>query len=355
MSSFNNNEAVSWHRRVLPGSIQAYAFATLCVALGSLLHWGIGLISEDSQVFTTFYPAVLFAALVGGAGAGVYAALLSGITAWWAFMPPHFALFPLTSGLAISLLIYFFTCSLIVWAADHYRRLTKRLEDEEKFRKLTVEELAHRLKNKIATIQAIISFQLRDDPQTREAIIGRLSALSATDDLILEAQGQGARLREILAAELGPYEVSRIAITGPVILLSPKLATTMALLVHELATNAAKYGALSSATGQVAISWSLSGERLNFEWRESGGPAIRPPTKIGFGMRLLSQARTQFGGVVETKFEATGLLCKMNITLPENVTAGPDNGSAVPHAVGFGGDGSRKGGSNVALVASQNF
>jgi K+-sensing histidine kinase KdpD len=188
MSSFNNNEAVSWHRRVLPGSIQAYAFATLCVALGSLLHWGIGLISEDSQVFTTFYPAVLFAALVGGAGAGVYAALLSGITAWWAFMPPHFALFPLTSGLAISLLIYFFACSLIVWAADHYRRLTKRLEDEEKFRKLTVEELAHRLKNKIATIQAIISFQLRDDPQTREAIIGRLSALSATDDLILEAQ-----------------------------------------------------------------------------------------------------------------------------------------------------------------------
>ena len=72
-------------------------------------------------------------------------------------------------------------------------------------------------------------------------------------------------------------------------------------------------------------------------------------------MRLLSQALTQFGGVVETKFEATGLLCKMNITLPENVTAGPDNGSAVPHAVGFGGDGSRKGGSNVALVASQNF
>ena len=127
---------------------------------------------------------------------------------------------------------------------------------------MAVEELAHRLKNKIATIQAIISLQLRDSPQTRDAIMGRLIALSATDDLIMETQGQGARLPEILAAELGPYEASRIAVEGPVVLLSPKLATTMALLVHELTTNSAKYGALSSAAGQVAIRWSLSGTRF---------------------------------------------------------------------------------------------
>jgi two-component sensor histidine kinase len=159
--------------------------------------------------------------------------------------------------------------------------------------------------------------------------MGRLSALSATDDLILETQGQGARLREILAAELSPYEISRIAIAGPVVLLSPKLATTMALLVHELATNAAKYGALSSATGRVAISWSHFDGRMNFEWRESGGPVVGTPTKTGFGMRLLSQALTQFEGVVETKFEPTGLLCKMSLALPENTTTGPDNGSTV--------------------------
>jgi K+-sensing histidine kinase KdpD len=245
--------------------MQAYVFSTFCVALAALLHWGIGLISEDTQVFTTFYPAVLFAALVGGVGAGIYAAILGGVITWWAFMPPHFVFFPLTSGQAISLLIYLFASLLIVWAADHYRRLTKRLEDEEKFRKLTVEELAHRLKNKIATIQAIISLELHDLPQKRDAIVGRLTALSATDDLILETQGQGARLREIIATELGPYEASRIAIAGPVILLPPQLAMTMALLVHELATNAAKYGALSSATGRVAISWSLSDGQLKLE------------------------------------------------------------------------------------------
>ena len=121
-------------------------------------------------------------------------------------MVPHFAFLLKTTEELTSLLIYLFASLLIVWAADHYRRLTKRLEDEEKFRKLAVEELAHRLKNKIATIQSIISFKLRDNPQARDAIIGCLTALSGTDDLILATQGQGARLRDILSAELGPYE-----------------------------------------------------------------------------------------------------------------------------------------------------
>jgi two-component sensor histidine kinase len=335
-SSPVNSSPVKWHRRVLPGSIQAYVFSTFCVALAGLLHGGIWLISEDTQVFTTFYPAVLFAALIGGVGAGTYAAILSGIIAWWAFMPPHFAFFPLPTGQAISLLIYLSASLLIVWAADHYRRLTNRLEDEEKFRKLTVEELAHRLKNKIATIQAIISMELHDIPQKRAAIIGRLTALAATDDLILETQGQGAGLREILSTELAPYEASRIAIAGPGILLSPKLAMTMALLVHELATNAAKYGALSSATGRVTIGWSLSDGHLNLEWRESGGPVVNTPTKTGFGMRLLSQALTQFEGVVETDYEATGLLCKMNVTLPENTNIGPGETPSGEEIVGYG-------------------
>ena len=310
---------LKWH--MSPGSSGAYAFATLCVAVASLLHWGLGLITEDHQHFTTYYPAVLFAALLGGAGAGVYAAVLSGIIAWWAFMVPHFAFLLRTTEEVISLLIYLFASLLIVWAADHYRRLTKRLEDEEKFRKLAVEELAHRLKNKIATIQSIISFKLRDNPQARDAIIGCLTALSGTDDLILATQGQGARLRDILSAELGPYETSRIAIEGPIVFLSPKLAMTMALLVHELATNSAKYGSLSVATGKVAICWSLCDTRLGLEWRESGGPIITTPTKRGFGTRLLSLALDQFGGAVETTFEPTGLICKLIVVLPEKYTA----------------------------------
>ncbi len=305
--------------RISLGSGGAYAFATLCVAIATLLHWSFGLISEDNQHFTTYYPAVLFAALVGGVGAGIFAALLSGIIAWWAFMAPHFVFLARAPGQVESTLIYLFASSLIVWGADRYRRLTERLQDEEKFRKLAVEELAHRLKNKIATIQSIISYQLRDSPQTRDAIIGRLSALSATDDLILEAQGQGAHLRDILSTELGPYEPCRIAVDGPITLLSPKLAMTMALLVHELATNSAKYGALSVPTGKITICWSLSEARLDLEWRESGGPIVTPPISRGFGMRLLSRALDQFEGTVEITFEPTGLVCKLGATLPGDI------------------------------------
>ena len=176
---------MNWPSRVRPGSAEAYAFATMCVVIASLARWGLGLLSEGILVFATYYPAVLFSALIGGVWVGTFAAILGGIIGWWAFMPPQVGFSPLTLGQQISLLTYLVASLLIVWGADHYRRLRQRLEDEEKFRKLTVDELAHRLKNKLATIQSIISFQLRDDPQIRDAILSRLTALSATDDLIM--------------------------------------------------------------------------------------------------------------------------------------------------------------------------
>ena len=195
---------------------------------------------------------------------------------------------------------------------------SKFRKDEEKFRKLAVDELAHRLKNKLATIQSIISFQLRDDPQIRDAILSRLTALSATDDLIMATQGQGARLRDILSAELRPYEVSRVSMEGPDVLLPSKLALMMALLVHELATNAAKYGALSSSVGNLSIRWSLADARLDLDWRESGGPAVTAPIHRGFGTRLFSRALEQFGGAVEATFATTRLICKLSLVLPES-------------------------------------
>lgn len=125
---------------------RGYVFATLCVGIASLLRWGLGLVSENILPLPTFYPAVLFSALIGGAGPGVFAAVLGGLIGWWAFMPPHFTFFPVTFGQQIGLSMYFFASLLIVWGADHYRKITKRLEDEEKFRNLAVDELAHRLK-----------------------------------------------------------------------------------------------------------------------------------------------------------------------------------------------------------------
>lgn len=142
---------------------------------------------------------------------------------------------------------------------------------------LAVEELAHRLKNKIASIQSIISYQLREQPQLRDDIVTRLIALSATDDLIMAAQGRGASLRAILCT-------ARIYIEGPDIILTPTLALTMTLIVHELATNAAKYGALSCSAGKLSIHWSLADNMLSLTWQVTGSLA----NSSGFWVALIS-------------------------------------------------------------------
>src|SRR5690348_11715537 len=116
-------------------------------------------------------------------------------------------------------------------------------------------------------VDSIISYQLRDQPQLKANIIDRLVALSSTDDLIMATQGRGASIRDLLSTELGAYEVARIRMDGPDIFLPPRFAMMLALLVHELATNAAKYGALSSPTGSLSVQWSLSGELWKLEWR----------------------------------------------------------------------------------------
>jgi two-component sensor histidine kinase len=272
---------------------------------------------EGIVPFATFFPAVLLAGLVGGIGPGIFAALLGGAIGWWTFLSPPMTFFPLQVGQVISLIAYLITCLIIVWAAEHYRRLTKRLEDEQKFRELAVDELAHRLKNKVATIQSIVSLRLREAPQARDEIVKCLGSLKATDDLIIAAQGQGASLGDIMAAELRPYDAARISIEGPEILLSPKLALMMALLFHELATNAAKYGALSQSAGKISVRWSHSDPWLNLEWQESGGPPVTIPNHRGFGTRLFLRALEQFGGKVDATFASTGLVCKLSVPLSD--------------------------------------
>jgi two-component sensor histidine kinase len=308
---------VKFWKLISAGSAEAYAFAIVCVALAAAVRWVAGLWFEGIVPFATFFPAVLLAALIGGIGPGILAAIAGGLIGWWAFLPPSMTFFPLKPGQVISLIAYLITCLILVWAAEHYRKLTKRLEDEQNFRELAVEELAHRLKNKVATIQSIVSLRLREDPQARDEIVNCLGSLRATDDLIIAAQGKGARIGDILSAELRPYDVARISVDGPEILLSPKLALTMALLFHELATNAAKYGALSQSVGKISVRWSHSDPWLNLEWRESEGPPVTVPSHRGFGTRLFLRALEQFGGKVEATFASTGLVCKLSVPLSD--------------------------------------
>lgn len=117
--------------------------------------------------------------------------------------------------------------------------------------------------------------------------------------------------------------MSRVSIDGPNVLLPPKYALTVALLVHELATNSAKYGSLSMPDGHVALRSNILDEVLRLEWRETGGPPVKPPTTRGFGLRLLSRALEQFGGGTEVVFEPSGLVRRMHLKLPADGRPNP--------------------------------
>jgi two-component sensor histidine kinase len=300
-----------------PGIASKFAAAILCVAAATLLRLLIDLVEPNTAAFPTFYPAVLVAALIGGAAAGGFAVVLSAAVAWWAFMPPHFAWSPLT-GQTITLIgLYMASAGLIVWVAGLCRSLVRRLDEEEAYRKVVVDELGHRVKNKLATIYAILRHELRGHDGIWDSVSGRLRALSVADDFLVKSDGKGIALRQILEMELEPYDSSRISLQGEPVLLFAKVPTVLALVFHELAINAAKYGALSASNGRLTVSWRASNDRIAVEWSESGGPAVSEPKRRSFGSNLIERSLDGFGGSAKIEFAPAGVVCRLQFPKPK--------------------------------------
>jgi two-component sensor histidine kinase len=188
--------------------------------------------------------------------------------------------------------------------------------------RLLLNELNHRVKNSLATVQFIASQTLRTagvPEATRHAFDARLAALGRAHDLLTRGNWEGADLDVIVMQAVEPFssvEERRLSLEGPRVRVSAQAALALAMAFQELATNAVKYGALSNATGTVRITWSVattagSGtRRLSVRWEESGGPPVQPPTRRGFGSRLLERALAQdLDGTVEIAFIATGVVC----------------------------------------------
>ena len=215
----------------------------------------IDLIAPDAVPFATYFPAILIATLIAGTAAGVVAALLGALAAWFIFVPPRFSMGHLHADDVVSLGLFFFAAFAIIWVADRYRAVVRRLDEEEAYRKIVVEELGHRVKNKLATVHAILRHELRGHRDVWESAAGRLRALMAADDFLVAGDGDGVDFRGILEMELAPYGSASVTIRGEPLMLYGKLPSVLSLIVHELATNAAKYGALSAPNGVIAIEW----------------------------------------------------------------------------------------------------
>ena len=173
------------------------------------------------------------------------------------------------------------------------------------------------LKNKTSTIHAVLRQVLQDQPQIWGTIDRRLLSLAATDDLIARLDGSGCDIKDLLHSELGPYGHVRFDLNGDPLFLPTKLAVSLALIFHELATNAAKYGALSVPDGRVVIAAGPGedGTALRLVWREQGGPSVAAPARQGFGTRLLGQLFEQHGGSVVMDWRAEGLVCRIEVPL----------------------------------------
>jgi PAS domain S-box-containing protein len=199
--------------------------------------------------------------------------------------------------------------------------ITARRQAQE-HQRLLLDELNHRVKNTLATVQSIAAQTLKTAPTPEEfarRFEGRILGLSRTHNLLTERHWQGVSLRTLLDTELAPY--ARCRLQGEDVSLAARMAVTLGLVFHELATNAAKYGALSRPEGWVWVEWRLdrvdgTAQRLHLTWTETGGPLVQAPQCTGFGSRLIERGvGTELAGAVRMNFDPAGLTCTLEVPL----------------------------------------
>jgi two-component sensor histidine kinase/two-component SAPR family response regulator len=200
------------------------------------------------------------------------------------------------------------------------------LEKAQEHQLLLIREVDHRAKNALAVVQAIVRLTRAENlPAYVAAIEGRIGALSRTHALLASSRWEGAELSSIVEQEMAPYrgkESDKVSFGGPDIVLPPAAGQTIGLALHELATNAAKYGALSAQSGKVDLTWRLEQGGLALEWMESGGPSPAAPKVFGYGIRTITAAfERQLQGEVSFNWYPQGLRC--SLSLPLGQTASP--------------------------------
>ena len=220
--------------------------------------------------------------------------------------------------------------SIAEWWADGARYFTGVMRDvtertrAEALQSLMVNELNHRVKNTLATVQSVALQTLRNATsieEARYALSDRLLALAKAHDVLTRESWEGADLADIVASAVEAHSVAeRVRVRGPRVRLSPRSAVALAMALHELFTNAAKYGALACETGWIEIAWSGGPEdaaaSLTLEWSEHGGPSVAQPSRRGFGFRMIDGLARDLEGVAELAFPAEGLRCTITAPYP---------------------------------------
>lgn len=196
------------------------------------------------------------------------------------------------------------------------------LRESEGLQTMLAGELSHRVKNMLATVQAIATQTLRHCESPDDFVSsfsGRIQSMSRVHSQLSANDWEGTRLSEVVSDQinLGPADETRVSASGPAVLLDANLVPTVAMMMHELGTNSLKYGALSRPEGLVQIDWSVSGNSLHFAWTEKGGPLVKAPVRRGFGTNLIERSARSVGGTAEMLIESDGIRWDLTLPLPK--------------------------------------
>jgi PAS domain S-box-containing protein len=213
----------------------------------------------------------------------------------------------------------------LIGAVNMLVDITDRKRAEER-QQVLLDELNHRVKNSLATVQSLATQSFRDVQDTATSVAdfeARLIAFSRAHDLLTREQWHSAELKSLIEAALVPYRqagAERVVLSGPRVRLSPRAALTLTLVIHELASNAAKYGSLSTSDGSLLLEWRLEQTEeapiLVIDWRERGGPPVSKPRRYGFGIRLIERSvEHEMNGLSTITFDPKGLACRITVPL----------------------------------------
>ncbi|MBS0250210.1 MAG: DUF4118 domain-containing protein [Proteobacteria bacterium] len=320
----------------------AYPLGLAIFAVAALARLALSEWLQDNTSFLTFFMAVLLASLIAGTGPGLMVFVGSFIVGWYFYLPGPGWL-PITSATVVAL-VSFTALSLLIVAVVHILNrkveglLNERsrnealLQDsalgEMQLEQLNV-ELRHRLKNTFAVIAGLVSQSARytrDIDQFAAALAGRLSAMGNALDLVATRNFIGAPLSELISETIKPLVPpgpSRFVTRGPDTIVTGDVASALALTLHELGTNAIKYGAWSNDRGRVTVTWTLTrldNDDSQFEllWSERGGPSVGEPERKGLGTTLIDNGFPS--AQVERKFNEDGVQCRLVAVLKQATT-----------------------------------
>jgi two-component sensor histidine kinase len=309
--------------RVRPWSLAAVGSAFLAVGISSLLRAAIAEFG-GTLYFAPYFPAVLVVSVFAGVPAAVLTVALTTVLVWWAYLSPSFEFGPLSRNDLANIATFWISAALIVTLAHIYRKtLTSALKGEEA-RELLIRELQHRAGNTLAVMQAIINGTISVD-RDRLRVIDRIQALARANELVTKAAiGPGLALEQLIKSEAESYaSPDRLHVEGPLVNLDGETARSLALVLHELMTNAAKYGALSNGHGTLQIGWSCKDGQCRLHWTETDGPAVITPTRLGFGTRMMKASLAQIAATIEPEFCSDGYSCLLTFSISNGLWKDP--------------------------------